>query len=803
MLDGAVKCHGPGWCPRIVAAFAIAALPATAPAQAPQQAAGEIEEVVVTATKRNARIQDVPFSVAAKTAEEMTRANAGGIEDLARGFAGMTVQNLGPGQSQVAMRGVSAGQIVRDQPGVKEQVGVYLDDSVVSLSLFTPDFDLFDVNRVEVLRGPQGTLYGAGSVGGTLRYITNRPELGRQHGLVEGGFNSVADGEIGWRAKAMANVALSPASALRLVGYTTDSAGYIDARSEDDEWRDDVNSSTRNGVRLSLLWDVTERVSVLPRLVHQRVKADGFNRQEVFNLFANPHTTTRPAVQLGKREQHLLLEEGFDDETTLFDLRLTATFDGFDLTSVSSVLRRDLLVSRDTSALAGSVTVDLGFPAEQVTIPANLRDTTELDQFTQEVRLTSADERSRLQWLLGLFYSDVKRDYAQRLTMPGYDAVVDAAFGAGVSAASMNGYPLPDRPYNSDLPYDISQFAVFGEATYALTDRLALTLGGRWYDWKEERAFHSGGFFSNGDLQMDSTDANGFSPRLLGRFRVSDNLTWNAQVARGFRLGGVNDPLNASLCTGSDLANFGGFQAYDDETIWNYETGFKARWRNGASLNAAAFHAEIKDLQVTLDAGSCSSRISFNVAEAHATGVEVELTLQPLEGLQLGLAGSWVESEFDSTVAAAEGGVLGGVADGNRLASVPQLQLAATIDYAFGVALLGGSEVVLHASVHHVGDRITQPSDQVAGAGRFVSGLAYGGATGLEVTELDLELDPYTLVGLSLAIRKDDWEAALHVDNLTDENARLSFDRERGGRARLGFRVNQPRTVGISIRKSF
>ncbi len=802
MVESAVKRHGCRW-RWPVAAFALAALPAAAQAQAAQQTAGEVEEVVVTATKRSARIQDVPFSVAAKTAEEVTRAGAGGIEDLARGFAGMTVQNLGPGQSQVAMRGLSAGQIVRDQPGVKEQVGIYLDDSVVSLSLFTPDFDLFDVNRVEVLRGPQGTLYGAGSVGGTLRYITNRPELGRQHGLVEGGFNSIADGATGWHAKAMANVALSPSSALRLVGYTTESGGYIDARSERGGWHDDVNSSTRNGVRLSLLWDVTERVSVLPRLVHQRAKADGFNRQEVFNLFANPHTTTRPAVQLGEREQHLLLEERFDDETTLFDLTLTATFDGFDLTSVSSVLRRELLVSRDTSALAGSVTVDLGFPAEHVTIPANLRDTTELDQFTQEVRLTSANERSRLQWLLGLFYSDVKRDYAQRLTMPGYDAVVDAAFGAGVSAGSMNGYPLPDRPYNSDLPYDISQFAVFGEATLSLTDRLALTLGGRWYDWKEERAFHSGGFFSNGDLQMDSTDANGFSPRLLGRFRVSDNLTWNAQVARGFRLGGVNDPLNASLCTGSDLANFGSFQAYDDETIWNYETGFKARWRNGASLNAAAFHAEIKDLQVTLDAGSCSSRISFNVAEAHATGVEVELTLQPLEGLQLGLAGSWVESEFDSTVAAAEGGVLGGVADGNRLASVPQLQLAATIDYAFGVALLGGSEVVLHASAHHVGDRITQPSDQVAGAGRFVSGLAYGGATGLEVTELDLELDPYTLVGLSLAIRKDNWEAALHVDNLTDENANLSFDRERGGRARLGFRVNQPRTVGISIRKSF
>ena len=784
------------------AAFALAAWPAVVDAQTVAQEAGEIEEVVVTATKRSARIQDVPFSVAAKTAQEISRTGAGGIEDLARGFAGLNVQNLGPGQSQVAMRGLSAGQIVRDQPGVKEQVGIYLDDSVVSLSLFTPDFDLFDVNRVEVLRGPQGTLYGAGSVGGTVRYITNQPELGRNRGLVEGGFNSVADGEVGWHAKGMANLALSTSSALRLVGYTTESGGYIDALSEYGERRDDVNSGSRRGVRVSLLWDATERISVLPRLVHQRVEADGFNRQEVFNLFANPHTTTRPAIQLREREQYLLLDERFKDETTLFDLALGADFDGFNLTSVSSVLRRDLLVSRDTSALVGSITVDLGFPAAHVATPSNLRDTTELDQFTQEVRLTSADE-ARVQWLVGVFYSDLQRNYAQRLPMPGYDAVVDAAFGPGVSAGSMNGYPLRDSPYNSDLPYDISQAAVFGEATYAVTDRLALTLGGRWYDWQEERAFRSGGFFSNGDLQMDSTDASGFSPRLLGRFRVRDNLTWNAQVARGFRLGGVNDPLNANLCTGSDLANFGGFQAYDDETIWNYETGFKARWNNGTSLTAAVFHAEIKDLQVTLDAGSCSSRISFNVAQAHTTGVEVELTLRPVQGLELGLAGALVEAEFDSTVAAAEGGVLGGVAEGNRLASVPRIELAATIDYAFRLELFGGSEAYLHANVYHVGDRITQPSDQVEGAGRFVSGLAYGGATGLAVTELDLELDPYTLIGLRLGVRRDSWEAALHMDNLTDENAHLSFDRERGGRARLGFRVNQPRTVGFSIRRSW
>ncbi len=786
---------------RVLTLAAIAFAYATSQAQSRPPEEGVIEEIVVTATKRSARIQDVPFSVAAKTGEEIARAGARGIEDLALGFAGMSVQNLGPGQSQVAMRGVSAGQIVRDQPGVKEQVGIYMDDSVVSLSLFTPDFDLFDLNRVEILRGPQGTLYGAGSVGGTVRYITNRPERERNYGLVEADFNSIADGEMGWHLKGMANMAISDSSALRLVGYTTEYGGYIDALTENGARNDDVNDGNRTGVRLSLLWDVTDRVSVLPRLIHQRVEADGFNREEVFNLFANPYTTTRPAIQIGEREQYLLLDEVFEDETTLFDVRLSAGFERFDLTSVSSFLRRKLLASRDASALVGSVTVDLGFPHQHVTIPSNLRDTTELDQFTQEIHLASANE-SRLQWLVGVFYSKLERDYAQRLPTPGYDAVVDAALGAGVSAGSMNGYPLNDSPYNSDLPYDITQLAVFGEATYALTDRFDLTLGGRWYDWAEERRFHSGGLFSNSDLQTDSTDASGFSPRLLASFRYNEKLTWNAQAARGFRPGGVNDPLNASLCTGSDLANFGGFQTYDDETIWNYETGFKSEWRNGVRLNAAVFRAEIDNLQVTLDAGSCSSRISFNVEEAHTTGMEIELTLMPAQGLEIGFAGSLVESEFDSTVMAEEGGVLGGVADGNRLASVPEFQFAATMNYILPVDLFGGSELSLFASVQHVGDRITQPSDQVAGAGRFVSGLAYGGATGMEVTDLDLELDAYTLVAVRFGIIRGDWEAALYVNNLTDEKAALSFDRERGGRARLGFRVNRPRTVGFLIRRS-
>lgn len=761
-----------------------------------------IEEVVVTATKRASTIQEVPFSINAQSQQDIQRSGATSIEELSRNIAGLTVQNLGPGQSQVAIRGVSAGQIVRDQPGVKEQVGVYMDESVISLSLFTPDFDLYDLNRVETLRGPQGTLFGSGSVGGTIRYITNQPVLGESAGSFEFDVNTVTDGNEGGSVKGMVNVPLTDNTALRLVGYTTEYAGFIDALGENGAKDNDVNSGNRRGIRASMRWEPTEDVAITPRIIFQKIDTDGFNRQEVFNLYANRFTTTRPAIQLGDREQYLQLDEAFEDETRLIDLTIEVAFDNFDLVAISSFMDRDILVSRDASALTGSVSVDLGYPDDAVLLPSNLRDTTDLEQFTQEIRLSSSSD-SRLQWVVGAFYSDTERSYAQRLPTPGYDEVTDLVLGAGTSAAVANGFG-PDSPFNSNLPYDIEQTAIFGELTYEVTDRLNVTLGGRWYDFEEERTITTGGLFAAGDSGVvDKTDSDGFNPRVLAAYKVNDNVTWNAQASQGFRLGGVNDPLNIALCTDGDLATFGSFQAYDDETLWNYETGFKADWDNGVRLNVAVFHSEIEDLQVTLDAGSCSSRISFNVEDAHSTGLEFELTAEPADGLVLSLAGSFIESEFDDTVVAETGGILGGVEDGNRLASVPELQIAAAATYNFDTALFGGSDGYFNITVQHVGDRITQPSDQVAGAGVFTSGLPFGGATGAEQTVLDLELDAYTLVNMRLGIVKEDWETAIYINNVGDENVDLSFDRERGGRARLGFRTNQPRTVGLLFRKYF
>ncbi|GGY53818.1 TonB-dependent receptor [Parvularcula lutaonensis] len=788
-------------------ALGVSAMALTSAANAQDQDDDDV--IVVTAQKREQNILEVPFSVDAQTQEDIQRTGSQTLEDIARNVASLNIQNLGPGQSQVSVRGVSAGQIVRDQPGVKEQVGVYLDESVISLSLFTPDLDLFDLNRVETLRGPQGTLFGSGSIGGTLRYITNQPNTEEFEAMVEADVNTITDGGVGGSLKGVVNVPFSDDVALRFVAYHTEYGGFIDALREDPSaangYRvdEDVNSGNRQGMRASLVWKPTDNLTITPRVVFQEIDVDGFNRQEVFNVFANPYTTTRTPIQLEERQQYLLRDERFFDETIISDLTVSYDFADMAFISITSVMDREILVSRDASALTGSVSIDLGYPDAAVLTPSNLRDTTDLDSFTQEVRLQSTTDGG-FDWLVGAFYSKIERDYAQRLPTPGYDAFTDQVLGAGTSDAVRNGFG-PDSPFNSDLFYDLTQYALFGEATLHVNDDFRVTAGGRYYDFEEDREITTGGLFANGDFMvMDSTTSDGFNGRVIAAYDVNENVTVNAQVSEGFRLGGVNDPLNIPLCSAEDEALFGSFQAYDDETLVNYEAGLKSDF-GSVRFNAAAFYTDISNLQVTLDAGSCSSRIVFNVPEAHTRGVEVELGFEPIDGLDISFAGSWIEAELDSTVTLGDGTQIPGLFDGAELPSAPQVQAAIVASYEYPLdSFRPGWSAVVNGSVQYVDEQFTQPGDQDPIIQPFSSGLPFGGATGNEVTALDLQLPDYTIANFSWGLMNDDgFEALLYINNAFDENALLSFDRERGGRARLGFRTNQPRTIGLTLRKRY
>jgi iron complex outermembrane receptor protein len=753
------------------------------------------EEVTVTAMKREETVANVPFSVAAPTEQVLRSRGVEDIEGVAANVGGFTVQNLGPGQTQIAMRGVSAGQIVRDQPGVKEQVGVYLDESVISLSLFTPDLDLFDLNRVEVLRGPQGTLFGSGSLSGTVRYITNAPEQGVTRRFAEFGASSIGGGGLGGNAKLGFNAPLGEKAAVRAVGYYNRVGGYLDAVQPDLSVNEDVNGGDRYGARAAVTVVASDRLTVTPRLVYQKVELDGWNRIDAFNILGNPFTTTRPAVTLGEREQFTQIPEPFTDEFFLGDLNVNYRIGELAVSSITSYTKRDVLVVRDATALTASITGgSIGLAEPIYTIDAPLNDATKASVWTEELRVSGGREGFR--WVAGGFYSRTDRDYGQDLRVIGFEQA---------SGIPTRGLRAPvDSLFFSDLAYKLDQLAIFGEGTYSVNDVVNVTAGLRYYRFDEDKEQIFDGIFGN-----DNTGtSNGLAPRLILSYKASDRTNLNAQVSRGFRLGGINDPLNVPLCTPADLATFGGRETWEDETTWNYEIGAKsAVWGGRGSVNVSAFYMDIRDLQATVTAGSCSSRVIFNVPKARSQGLEIDFEAAPNSYFDFAVSASFNDSELRSTLTstAPDGSVsvVSGIEEGRRLPTVPQFQLAAAATYQREVS--PGSLGYLTATVQHVGSRFTQVGDESLGSLDMLSFGAntIGGPLTTRTFTYDPEMPSYTLLNLRVGVRRDKWDVALYANNLADERALLSLDQERGTRARIGYLTNQPRTIGISTRVSF
>jgi iron complex outermembrane receptor protein len=761
-----------------------------------------LNTVTVTATLREQALKDVPFSIAAPSAAELRSQGAEDIEGIAITQAGFSVQNLGPGQSQVAMRGTSSGQTARDQPGVKEEVGVYLDDVPLSMSLFTPDMDLFDVSRVEVLRGPQGTLFGAGSLAGTVRYISNQPELGVRSVFGESSGSAIDGGSPGGSIKLGTNVPLGDIAAARIAAYSNRMGGYMDAVQPGLSVKHNLNTSERSGVRAAVLVSPTARFSITPRIVFQATDADGWNRHDEYNILANPYTTARPDVTLGSRELFTQIPEPFKDRFSLGGLNATYDFGPVTLTSVSSYSARDVSVVRDGGALYASIVGgSIGLPEPVYTMNAQLTDLTNAHVLTQELRLAGGSGGRR--WLVGGFFSNGHRNYGQSVMVPGFTAATSIPT-AGLRAVT-------DQLFYSDLRYKLNQFAFFGEATLPVGDRLSLTAGLRYYNFDENRTQIFDGIFGNDSTGSSlvsnpgSTKANGLAPRFMASFKASDAITLNAQASRGFRLGGINDPLNVPICTSQDLATFGGRDSWKDETAWNYEVGAKTTLLGGrASLNVSAYYMDISDLQLTVTAGSCTSRLVFNVPKARSSGLEFEFGATPNEHLDLSLDASLNNGQLRSTVTSTDANnnvtVVSGIQAGNRLPSVPRVQGAAAATYRWSA--WRGSAPFLSASAQHVGSRYTLIDDLGAGFGIVnLNALPHtiGGPLTQNAFTFNPELPAYTLANMRLGVTRSSWEYALFVNNVTNVEAQLALDRERGTLARVGYLTNPPRTVGVML----
>jgi iron complex outermembrane receptor protein len=453
-------------------------------------------------------------------------------------------------------------------------------------------------------------------------------------------------------------------------------------------------------------------------------------------------------------------------------------------------------VLRDATALTGSITGgSIGLGPNVYTIDAPLADTTDLQTFTQEVRLTSTGE-GPLQWVIGGFYSHIDRDYAQDLFVNGFSRI------SGIPSAS--DVAPTDHLYYSTVPYKQKQFSVFGEATYSVTDRLDVTAGLRWADYKETRTLTFDGIFADKTIAVPGkTSADAWAPRVIVAYEATDDITLNAQVSKGFRLGGINDPLNRPLCTPADFATFNALSqpSFSNETVWNYEAGMKARFGGGAgSLTLAGFYADIKNLQATIDAGSCSSRIIANVDSAKSVGFDAEFSYRLTENFDVSAAASYNDAELTSSLTDAAGQPIQGLRDGNRLPTVPKFQGSVSVGYEREMA--NGLEAFGNLTAQHVGKRYTQISDQENNPRSVALFPNIGNSTAATLI-FPLELPSYEIINLRLGVRGDGFEFAAFVNNLGDERAKLAIDRERGLRARYGFLTNAPRTYGATFRKTF
>jgi len=798
--------------------------------QTDQAAMGPLQEVIVTAQKRAANLQDVPISVSATSQEQIRNSSAQDLVGLARNIASFTVADLGPGQSQMAIRGISSGQVIRDQPGVKEQVGVYLDESPISVALFTPDLELFDLDRFEVLRGPQGTLFGAGSEAGTVRYITRQPQLGKFETFADGSVETVQSGGLGGMARAAMNVPLGDTAAVRVVAYYRHLPGFIDAIQPGGDVNKDVNDGTRAGVRLSLLWKPTDSLSITPRVVYQELDTNGFPRMDIYNILANPYTTIAP-VTIGEREQYTQQGEGLLDQFLLTDLNVAWNFGPATLTSITSYTHRNVRVLRDATQLTGSVTFDaLGIPDQaSVRLNSPLYDRTGLNVFSEEVRLAS-NGTGALDWLVGGFFQHVDRHYGQDLPTPGYDALVGAP-------SQFFGAPGPDTPFYSNLSYTLKQYALFGEANWHITNQWTLTGGLRYYKYTEDKNLSFGGVFADDTCEPGtggntgnpcalavvpgSTDSSGTSPRVIVSYNATQDAMLYAQASRGFRLGGINDPINLPLCSPQDKIVFGNQPNWKDETTWNYEVGAKTQWLDRrVTLNVDVFYSDIKDLQATTTAGTCSSRVVFNVPTARSTGVEMELFARPNNNWDFGVSASYIDAKLTSSVTSTlpDGSevVVGGLQDGNRLPTAPKAQGAAFI--GFTQPLSGAAkDFFANFTFQYVGSSFAQFPDQQPGWGTICVGCPnpnnpndfrgrldqFGGPLSTNSFTYNPELASYTLGNLRFGLKTDRWQAAVYVNNLWDTTAHLALDYERGRTARIGYLTNTPRTFGLYGSYSF
>jgi iron complex outermembrane recepter protein len=751
------------------------ALPASAYAQSADNGV-MLPEIVVTAEKRVERIQDVPISMTAIGQENLERRGLKQMGDYLLAQPSVVVQDRGPARNQIVIRGIStlAGN---ENP----TVAFYLGETPLTTGLGTyalgfPDFKTFDVNRVEVLRGPQGTLYGAGSMGGTVKVVTNEPEFGGLGGHAEASLSSTDKGGQGGNLGAALNIPLSDGLALRVVGYRYEDAGYIDNRysgSPDPtlpvaalggaSWADvgvsafgvparndkNANSRTTNGARISLNWKATDRLKVLVGGFYQRSVADGL---------------TENLPELGAYMQSRTFGEGLKDEFKVANLTATYSLDGADIVAATAYVDRQQGQDRDVSSF---------FLAS----PLRLADGNRNKTFSQELRIASSGD-GPFGWLIGGFYSHTRARSTGHLSWIGtgqsqgeFTSLL-AALGV-LAAPAFPGDPLFDRNERSTG----EQFAGFGELSYAVTNTLTASAGVRLAHYKITSASVTDGVFNGGRTVASlGTKESVTTPKFQLEFKPDRNQLYYIKAAKGFRLGAPNSPVSSTCAP--DLADLGLTAApasQKSDSLWSYEAGAKQTLAGGrATVSAAAFYIDWTNIQTGFLLPNCGFSFGGNAGNATSKGVELEVNWRVGSGLTLNGGGSYTNARLSNDSPPATG--VGGK-KGDRLPGIPRWSLLGGAQYDQTVL---GKEAFGRVDVRYISSYLNRFPGDTAGP---------ESAGGFAVVDVR--------AGVQLS---EGLKAEFFTTNLFNNKQMLSVDTELPDQRQV---LGRPRTIGVVLRYGF
>jgi iron complex outermembrane receptor protein len=791
----------------------IAAPAATAMAQDQTEISDEImlEEVTVTARKRTENLQMIPQSIQAISAQTIEQAGLRGMDDYVRFIPSLNIVQANPGTAKVIFRGIADAQSTFI---AEPSAAVYLDEQSLVVT-GQPNPRMVDIERVEALSGPQGTLFGASAQSGVLRIITNKPDPTAFDANIDLGLSSTKGGDMSYDVSGMVNIPLSESWALRLVGFSAKDGGFIDIVegttprfgyvTNDGAAQKNFNDVKYTGGRIAARWFINDDWTMTAGIIYQKTKSDG--RSEHDPVYAGDLNLVRFRPEF----------EYDDQDWTQYALTFEGDLGFADFVSATSYFTRDWTYTQDTSvgyaSYFGTFCYNPYFIAysRYCWQSQSLYDSTEYrgtyyndgigymenvqknTKLSQEFRLFHQGET--IDWVAGFFYEKSKEDY-QFNSFVDADVYTDShAWDNYISGRNIqNGNPIPTQDPGGSWWYSqsdttLKNWAIFGEATWHISERWNATVGARWFSRKSDITY----FVelprynpTDAGVSNPNSDESDWVPKLSVAFNINDNSMIYALYSEGFRPGGENRARGQPFFP----------VQYDADKLENFELGSKNTFADGrVRLNFTYFNMKWKDYQLEVvdpswqtcgaenappepNCGQPWQKVIANTGNAKSKGIEVQFDWAVSQNFTLGANGSWLDAKLTDDV---DIGIL--VPAGSRLPLSPEFKGSLYAQYDWDVDFAGANSAWLRLQWSYTGDMLNQVEPLTLDDGPVPQ----------------IKQPSYNIGDLRFGVDSDKWSMQIYVNNLTDERAILfanpyEFDYF-FGRSRMT--VNRPREFGI------